>query len=302
MPNAVASDADTVEDIVRGTVRQRQKLGLFNAAFEVDLSLPVAPVVALQRGAGQKQKERMIAVIMTGNPSVESNLRVLEAGGWDYLPKPFSATHLEVLIGRASHAVMAQREAAGASEGGAVVDTGSGELDVIGGAPSFRSALELARKVARSNASVFITGESGSGKELIAHYIHQNSRRANRRMVAVNCAALPESLIESELFGYLAGTYTGGAARGRTGLIEAADGGTLFLDEIGDMRGRGSSTSSIDPLPLALVRHCLDDGHQGRVSRTPNEARPQHDRLKPLRVCLTDQRLGLRFGRTIGVR
>lgn len=107
----------------------------------------------------------------------------------------------------------------------------------MGRSPAFRKSLDLARKVARSNASVFITGESGSGKELIAQYIHHNSRRAKKPMVAVNCAALPEPLLESEMFGHYEGAFTG-AIRDKAGLFETANGGTMFLDELTEMSQR----------------------------------------------------------------
>ncbi|MFW6331456.1 MAG: sigma-54 dependent transcriptional regulator, partial [Gemmatimonadota bacterium] len=194
--------------------------------------------------AALKRRKESIAVMMTGNPSVESNLKALEAGAWDYLPKPFSATHLEVLIGRAAHAVMEQRAAAKRKEEEKGNDEvvphshgGDREITVMGRSPAFQRALGLARKVARSNASVFITGESGSGKELIAQYIHHNSRRKGKPMVAVNCAALPEPLLESEMFGHYEGAFTG-AIRDKAGLFETANGGTMFLDELTEMSQR----------------------------------------------------------------
>jgi transcriptional regulator with PAS, ATPase and Fis domain len=102
---------------------------------------------------------------------------------------------------------------------------------LIGMSPAFRKAVDLARKVARTDASVSITGESGSGKELFAHYIHKMSRRAHHAFVAINCAALPEGLLESEMFGHMKGAFTG-AIRDKPGLLEVADEGTLFLDEL----------------------------------------------------------------------
>src|SRR6266550_4521393 len=150
-----------------------------------------------------------IVIIMTGNPSVASSLEALQAGAWDYLPKPFSGTQLQILIGRAAHAV-------------------------LGDSPLFKKAIALARKVAATDASVFLTGESGAGKELFAQFIHDNSRRSSRSLVAVNCAALPEPLLESEMFGHCKGAFTG-AVRDKPGLLETANGGTLFLDELIEM-------------------------------------------------------------------
>ncbi len=204
----------------------------------IDLYMTQVSGMKLLEAALQKRRESIV-VMMTGNPSVESNLKALEAGAWDYLPKPFSATHLDVLIGRAAHAVMGQRAAAPTDgEGETVLPTdGDQEIAVMARSPAFRAALDLARKVARTDASVFITGESGTGKELIAQYIHQNSRRKNKPMVAVNCAALPEPLLESEMFGHYEGAFTG-AIRDKAGLFETANGGTMFLDELTEMSQR----------------------------------------------------------------
>ena len=150
-----------------------------------------------------------IVVVMTGNPSVTSSIEALRAGAWDYLPKPFSATHLQVLIGRASHAVMMSREAQDLRVQLMKQIGHSDKIALIGISPLFRKAVDLARKVAATDASVFISGESGTGKEVIAQFIHQNSRRASRALVPINCAALPEPLLESEMFGHRKGAFTG---------------------------------------------------------------------------------------------
>jgi DNA-binding NtrC family response regulator len=172
-----------------------------------------------------------IVIVMTGNPSVASNLEALRAGAWDYLPKPFSATHLQILIGRAAHTVFVARES---RERGAEPQATSEKITLLGLSGAFQRVIDIARKVATTDASVFITGESGVGKELIAQMIHQHSRRSARPMVEVNCAALPEGLLESEMFGHVKGAFTG-AVKDKVGLIEAANGGTLLLDELIDM-------------------------------------------------------------------
>jgi DNA-binding NtrC family response regulator len=175
-----------------------------------------------------------LVIVMTGNPSIISSIEALRAGAWDYLPKPFSAGHFLILIGRAAHMVVVARES-GRQQ--AELDEAHGhceKITILGKSPSFTAAMGLARKVAPTDASVFITGESGTGKEMIAQFIHNYSRRSSRPVVAVNCAALPETLLESEMFGHVKGAFTG-AIRDKAGLLEVANGGTLFLDELTEM-------------------------------------------------------------------
>lgn len=196
-----------------------------------DLYMNDVPGIELLKAALERDPTTIV-IVMTGNPSVASNVEVLRAGAWDYLPKPFSATHLEIVIGRASHAVMVARESAPAGEGPSA--TVADDDAPLGVSPAFMRCLELARKVAATDASVFITGETGAGKEMIAQYIHRRSRRRARPVVAVNCAALPEGLLESEMFGHVKGSFTG-AVRDKAGLLESANGGTMFLDELTEM-------------------------------------------------------------------
>ena len=203
-----------------------------------------------------------LTIVMTGNPSVESSVAALRAGAWDYLPKPFSATHFEILVGRAAHAVVVGRESARKqsdqlSPMGSLTD----EVNLYGESPALKKVIELARKVSRTDASVFITGESGTGKEVIAQYIHRHSRRSSRELVPVNCAAIPEALLESEMFGHVEGAFTG-AVRSKEGLLEVASGGTLFLDELTEL-----------PLPTqAKLLRVLQDGVVRRVGSTKTDA------------------------------
>jgi DNA-binding NtrC family response regulator len=175
-----------------------------------------------------------IAIIMTGNPSVSSSIEALRAGAWDYLPKPFAASHLQILIGRAAHTVLVARESKALEQALETKHGHSDKVTLLGASTAFQKVIALARKVAGTDASVFISGESGTGKEQIAQFIHEHSRRNSRQMVAVNCAALPEGLLESEMFGHVQGAFTG-AVREKPGLLEVANGGTLFLDEITEM-------------------------------------------------------------------
>ncbi len=198
----------------------------------VALRMPQVDGLSLLRTALETRPDTLV-IVMTGHPTLESSLEALRQGAWDYLPKPFTAAHLQVLVGRAAHAVLVARESKAQQELAAEPAEGDGPA-LLGTAPGFRRAMDLARRVAATDASVFITGESGSGKELVAQFIHQHSRRSSRPFVAVNCAALPEPLLESEMFGHRKGAFTG-AVRDKPGLLETANGGTLFLDELVEM-------------------------------------------------------------------
>jgi DNA-binding NtrC family response regulator len=199
----------------------------------LDLYMSQVPGMELLRACLETSPETLV-IMMTGNPSVASSVEALREGAWDYLPKPFSATHLQILLGRAGHAVLVARESGELNDTREVNYGHSDKLTILGRSPAFRNAIELARKVARTDASVFITGESGTGKEMIAQFIHHHSRRSARALVAINCAALPENLLESEMFGHVKGSFTG-AVRDKPGLLETANGGTLFLDELTEM-------------------------------------------------------------------
>ena len=226
----------------------------------IDLNMSEVHGMDLLAACLEKSPET-IAIIMTGNASVQSSIEALRAGAWDYLPKPFSATHLQILIGRAAHTVLVARESKELQALTAREHGHSEKITVLGNAPAFRAAIELARKVARTDASVFITGESGTGKELFAQFIHYNSRRSSRQMVAINCAALPETLLESEMFGHRKGAFTG-AVRDKPGLLEIANGGTMFLDELAEMP---------KPIQAKLLR-VIQDGVVRRVGSETNDA------------------------------
>src|SRR5437667_646593 len=170
-------------------------------------------------------------IVITGFGSVKTAIESVKSGAFDYMEKPFKIDEIEVSIAKALEARRLSRE---------LDDPRRAEDDafdfdrIIGSSPALRRVLDVVRKVAASNTTVLILGETGSGKELVADAIHQNSRRKSRKIVKVNCAALHENLLESELFGHERGAFTG-ADRQRIGRFELADGGTLFLDEIGDM-------------------------------------------------------------------
>ncbi len=200
-----------------------------------------------------------IAIMMTGHATTEASIRAIQAGAWEYLPKPFTATQLLVVIGRAAYTLLRERTLSdSARREGVLVD---GKVRILGISSSMRGAVQTALKVAKTDATVFITGESGTGKELIAQYIHGESRRSRKAFVAVNCAALPAELLESEMFGHRRGAFTG-AVRDKPGLLEVADQGTFFLDELAEM-----------PLPLqAKLLRVLQDGVLRRVGSEKDDA------------------------------
>ncbi|MBA3817064.1 MAG: sigma-54-dependent Fis family transcriptional regulator [Parachlamydiaceae bacterium] len=171
-----------------------------------------------------------IVVIITGFGSIENTVEAMRCGAFNYLIKPFSPDTIEALIDKASEHLalieenkyLRQQISAGSSRS---------PFTVIGESPAMRKILADVAQVAASNASIFIHGESGTGKEVIAHAIHHGSLRANQPFIKVNCAAIPETLIESEFFGHEKGAFTGANAR-RLGRFELANTGTLLLDEV----------------------------------------------------------------------
>ncbi len=224
----------------------------------IDQSMP--QIHGLDILADIKQRSpSTIAIMMTGHATTEASIRAIKSGAWEYVPKPFTATQLLVVIGRAAYDLLRQRTLSDSSKReGVLVD---GRVRILGVSKSMRRAIEIAMKVARTDASVFITGDSGTGKELIAQFIHNESRRSRKAFVAVNCAALPGELLESEMFGHRRGAFTG-AVRDKPGLLEVADQGSFFLDELGEM-----------PMPLqAKLLRVLQDGVIRRVGSEKDDA------------------------------
>ena len=174
--------------------------------------------------------EGTVAVVMTAYGTVESAVEVMKAGAYDYVLKPFELEELELKVERAlDHRRLMARLAAYDRQ--SIVPTFE---NIVGESPQMKEIFRTIEKVAHSNATVLVLGETGVGKELVAEALHRNSSRANLAFVKMNCAALHESLLESELFGHERGAFTG-ADRQRTGRFELANEGTLFLDEIGNM-------------------------------------------------------------------
>ncbi len=172
-----------------------------------------------------------LVIVMTAYGSTELATEAMKMGAYDYVPKPFSADQLVLVLRKAQEREALRQEVTRLRQ---EVTADRRITGIIAKAPSMKKAVETATKVAPYPSPVLITGESGTGKELIARLIHNESDRSDGPFIAVNCGAIPENLLESELFGYVKGAFTG-AEKDKPGLFEAATGGTLFLDEIGEM-------------------------------------------------------------------
>ncbi|MDE2310933.1 MAG: nitrogen regulation protein NR(I), partial [Betaproteobacteria bacterium] len=171
------------------------------------------------------QYPHLPVIIMTAYSDLESAVSSFQGGAFEYLPKPFDINHAVELIRRALE--QSQRKNASPEDILAAPD-------ILGQAPAMQEVFRAIGRLAQSHATVLINGESGTGKELVAHALHRHSPRADKPFVAINTAAIPKDLLESELFGHERGAFTGATAT-RRGRFEQAEGGTLFLDEIGDM-------------------------------------------------------------------
>ena len=203
---------------------------LLHRARELDAALPV--------------------IMITAFATVESAVAAVKEGAFDYLPKNFSVDQLRLAVERALRHRGLQRENRNLRE--QLAQT-YGFENLVGRSPAMSRVFELVRKAARSEANILVIGESGTGKELIARAIHANSPRAAQPFVPVDCASLPEQLLESELFGHEKGAFTG-AARSKRGLVEVAHRGTLFLDEIGELP-LGLQVKLLRTLQERQIRH-----------------------------------------------
>jgi two-component system response regulator HydG len=180
----------------------------------------------------RKQSDKTEVILITAYATIETCKEAIKRGAYDYLTKPIDIGQLRTLVTQAGNKVMAAHSRRTKRQ---QTDNGQFKFDgVRGNSPAMAGIFEVLRRVAPTNISVLIEGQSGTGKELMARAIHENSLRWDKPFMPLNCAGLPETLLESELFGHVKGAFTGAAAD-RKGLFEAADKGTLFLDEIGDM-------------------------------------------------------------------
>ncbi len=190
-------------------------------------------------------------ILLTGEATVETAVQAMKFGAYDFLSKPFPLTELESLIQKAYERRQLNKEN---TQLKAVLERNQPKLRMIGESPAMQEVFKLITKAGPSDRAILIQGESGTGKELVARALHEHSSRAGKPLVAVNCTALTETLLESELFGHEKGAFTG-AVVAKPGLFELADGGTLFIDEIGEMPG----------VMQAKLLRVLQDGSMRRV-------------------------------------
>jgi len=195
-----------------------------------DLMMPVMDGMELLEQV-KKSNPRIPVIIITAYASVATAVEAIKKGAYDYVPKPFNPGELQVTVEKALERLQLVEENIKLKE--QLKDKYHFE-NIIGNSGPMQDIYKLVDKAARSNSNVVVYGESGTGKELIARAIHYNSGRAEKPFVAVSCGAIPETLLESELFGYAKGAFTGAVAD-KKGQFEVANGGTLFLDEIGDI-------------------------------------------------------------------
>lgn len=195
-----------------------------------DMRMPEMDGLELYRNI-RKQHIETPVVFLTAYGSVESALEAMRGGAFDYVSKPFKVDELLTVVQRAvEHGASTAQQAAEIAQKSTEYQFGR----LIAGSPAMARVCEVIQRVASTSTTVLINGESGTGKEVVAHIIHDQSRRRDKPFVAVNCAALPEQLLESEMFGHVKGAFTGATAD-KPGLFETAEGGTLFLDEISSL-------------------------------------------------------------------
>ena len=195
-----------------------------------DINMPRIDGMELLRRVHQRPNPPEV-IMLTGHATIETAIEAMKLGAYDYLSKPYHITELDALVKQAAEK---RRLRVDNQRLRAQIERRSAAPEIVFVSEAMRSVMHLVERVAPSDTSVLITGESGTGKELIAQAIHRMSRRSEGSFIDLNCAAFQETLLESELFGYEAGAFSGAKAR-KLGLFELADGGTLFLDEVTEL-------------------------------------------------------------------
>jgi len=218
------SQGHDVDDAADGEAAVERLRGGFHDLVIMDIRMPGLDGVQTLARMKELSPETGV-VMMTAYASVETAVKAMKLGAFDYMTKPIDIEEVRSVVAKFASGESSVPEAA---------EEDAAESDLVGSSPAFREVVGLAHRVAESDATVLILGESGTGKEVLAREIHRRSQRSRRPFVAVNCSAIPEGLLESELFGHEKGSFTG-AVRQKKGRFETAAGGTAFLDEIGDM-------------------------------------------------------------------
>ncbi|MEK6239675.1 MAG: sigma-54 dependent transcriptional regulator, partial [Planctomycetales bacterium] len=222
-------------------------------AVLVDLDMPGLSGMEVVERVRESSPETE-TVILTGKGSMESAVAALRLGAFDYLTKPCKLSELDSLLQKIADKRELTNQCRALKKR---LDQLEGGSNLIGNSPPMQQVRKLIGRVAPTESTVLVRGETGTGKELVARALHDQSSRADRPYVAVNCGALPESLIESELFGHRKGAFTG-ADEQRVGLFHVADGGTLFLDEIGELP-RGAQAKLLRFLESGEIRRVGDN-------------------------------------------
>ena len=218
------------------TAEQDGRRGLDRALAEsfdlvlCDVRMPEMDGLTFLRNFRQRGGSALV-IVMSAYGGEDAAIAAMKEGAYDYLPKPFRPDEVVLTLRKAEERERLRQDVAGLK---AQLASGPAERGLVANSGAMRQALALVARVAEHNTTVLITGESGTGKEVIARAIHRASPRANRAFVGINCAAIPEALLESELFGHVRGAFTGATAD-KAGLFEHATGGTLLLDEIGEL-------------------------------------------------------------------
>jgi two-component system response regulator AtoC len=216
----------------------------------VDVKLPDHSGLDILRWARASEVDAEL-IVLTGHADVETAVEAMRLGAYDFVTKPWKNAELLEIVAKAAEKKALRRENSALKE---VITRRDGMPVIVGGSSQIRDVLSVIGRVAVSDSPVLIHGESGTGKELIARTIHLQSRRGARAFVSINCGALPDTLLETELFGHKKGAFSGAIAS-RIGLFEAANGGTLFLDEIGEM----------SPAMQVRLLRALDSGEVRRI-------------------------------------
>ncbi|MGH7520653.1 MAG: sigma-54-dependent transcriptional regulator [Gemmatimonadales bacterium] len=243
-----------------------------------DVRMPEMDGLTFLRNYRQRGGSALV-IVMSAYGGEDAAIAAMKEGAYDYLPKPFRPDEVVLTLRKAEERERLREDVAGLR---AQLAIGPTERGLVVESGAMRQALALVARVAEHNTTVLITGESGTGKEVIARAIHRASPRAGRAFVGINCAAIPEALLESELFGHVRGAFTGASAD-KTGLFEAANGGTLLLDEIGE-------------LPIGLQAKLLRVLQEGEIRRVGDQKNRKVD-VRVLAATARDLEAETRAGR-----